>query len=127
MPPGRPHVLYVGRIEPRKGVDRLIRAMAQVQQRVHHVQLVLVGGGPDRAAVEALARELDVRVVFAGRVSDADLPAFYQAADVVCSPALGDESFGLVLLEAMAAGRPIVATNIAGTPRRHRKRTPGGG
>lgn len=114
MPPDRPHVLYVGRIEPRKGVDRLVRAMAQVQQRVPHVQLVLVGGGPDRDAIASLARELDVRVVFAGRVSDADLPSYYQAADVMCSPALGDESFGLVLLEAMAAGRPIVATNIAG-------------
>ncbi len=114
MPADRPHVLYVGRIEPRKGVDRLIRAMVQVQQCVPNVQLVVVGGGPDRAAVELLARELGVRVVFAGRVSDADLPAFYQAADVVCSPALGDESFGLVLLEAMAAGSPIVATNIDG-------------
>ena len=114
MPSDRPHVLYVGRIEPRKGVDRLIRAMAPVQERVPGVQLVIVGGGPDRAAIEALARELNVHVVFAGRVSDADLPGYYQAADVVCSPALGDESFGLVLLEAMAAGRPIVATNIAG-------------
>jgi phosphatidylinositol alpha-mannosyltransferase len=88
--------------------------MASVQARVPAVQLVIVGGGPDRPAVESLARELRVTVIFAGRVSDADLPRYYQAADVVCSPALGDESFGLVLLEAMAAGRPIVATNIAG-------------
>jgi phosphatidyl-myo-inositol alpha-mannosyltransferase len=114
MPADRPHVLYVGRMEPRKGVDRLVRAMSLVQARVPGVQLVVVGGGPDRAAVESLARELDVSVVFAGGVSDAGLPGYYQAADVVCSPALGDESFGLVLLEAMAAGRPIVATNIAG-------------
>jgi phosphatidylinositol alpha-mannosyltransferase len=114
MPADRRHVLYVGRIEPRKGVDRLVRAMAPVRDRIAGIRLVIVGDGPDRPAVESLARELGVSVVFAGRVSDGDLPAYYQAADVVCSPALGDESFGLVLLEAMAAGRPIVATNIAG-------------
>jgi phosphatidylinositol alpha-mannosyltransferase len=114
MPADRRHVLYVGRLEPRKGVDRLVRAMAAMQARVPGIQLVIVGDGPDRAAIEALAQELNVAIVFAGRVSDAVLPGYYQAADVVCSPALGDESFGLVLLEAMAAGRPIVATNIAG-------------
>jgi len=114
MPAGRRHVLTVGRLEPRKGVDRLIRAMAEVQARVSGLQLVIVGDGPDRAAVESLARELNVHAVFAGRVSDAELPGYYQAADVMCAPALGDESFGIVLIEAMAAGRPIVATNIAG-------------
>jgi len=110
----RRHVLYVGRVEPRKGVDCLIRAMADVQRHVDDVDLVLVGDGPGRAAVESLARELGVRLVSAGRASDADLPGYYQAADVVCSPALGDESFGIVLLEAMAAGRPVVASNITG-------------
>ena len=114
MRPDRRHVLYVGRLEPRKGVDRLVRAMATVQQRASDVQLVIVGDGPGRPALESQARELNVDALFAGRVSDADLPGYYQAADVVCSPALGDESFGIVLLEAMAAGRPIVATNIAG-------------
>jgi phosphatidylinositol alpha-mannosyltransferase len=88
--------------------------MAAAQSRVSDLHLVIVGEGPDRAAVEALARDVKVPIVFAGGVSDAHLPGFYQAADVVCSPALGDESFGLVLLEAMAAGRPIVASNIAG-------------
>ena len=114
MPANRRHVLYVGRLEPRKGVDRLMQAMATVQQRIADVQLVVVGDGPDRQALESQAQALGVRTVFAGRVTDADLPGYYQAADVVCSPALGDESFGIVLLEAMAAARPIVATNIAG-------------
>jgi phosphatidylinositol alpha-mannosyltransferase len=110
----RRYVLCVGRLEPRKGLDRLLQAMAIVRQHSPCAQLVVVGEGPDRAAIEAQARELDVNVLFAGRVGDDALPGFYQAADVVCAPALGDESFGIVLLEAMAAGRPIVASNIAG-------------
>jgi phosphatidyl-myo-inositol alpha-mannosyltransferase len=114
MPGGRPYVLYVGRLEPRKGIDRLLRAMATVRRRVPCAQLVVVGDGPDRAALEMAAHHMEAGVLFAGRVNDDDLPGFYSAADVVCSPALGDESFGIVLLEAMAAGRPIVATNIAG-------------
>ena len=109
-----PFVLYVGRLEPRKGVDRLIRAMSIVGRQRPAVRLAIVGDGPDRLALEALARDLDVAVVFAGRVSDEELPAYYHAADIVCSPALGDESFGIVLLEAMAAERPIVATRIEG-------------
>src|SRR5207302_1146501 len=88
MPADRRRVLYVGRLEPRKGVGRLVRAMAAVQHRVADVQLVIVGDGPDRAAAERLARDLDVSVMFAGRVSDDDLPGYYHAADVVCSPAL---------------------------------------
>jgi phosphatidyl-myo-inositol alpha-mannosyltransferase len=108
------YVLFVGRLEPRKGVDCLIRAMAIVQQRVRAARLVVVGDGPDRAAIETAARDAGVRVWFAGRVPEELLPAYYRAADVVCSPALGDESFGIVLLEAMAAGRPIVATRIEG-------------
>ena len=114
MPADRPSVLYVGRMEPRKGVDSLVRAMRIVQARVPGAQLVIVGGGPDRDVTQSLARELDVRAIFAGRVADEELPGYYQAADVVCSPALGDESFGITLLEAMAAGRPIVASDIAG-------------
>jgi phosphatidylinositol alpha-mannosyltransferase len=108
------YVLFVGRLEPRKGVDALIRAMAGVRERVAGATLVVVGDGPDRAALEAAASAGGVPVSFVGRVSDDDLPAYYRAADVVCSPARGGESFGIVLLEAMAAGRPVVATRIEG-------------
>jgi phosphatidylinositol alpha-mannosyltransferase len=110
----RRFVVFVGRLEPRKGVDRLIRAMPAVQQQAPDARLAIVGDGPDRAALEALARDAGVDALFTGRVSDEALPAYYRAADVVCSPALGDESFGIVLLEAMAAERPIVATRIEG-------------
>jgi len=114
MPPNQRHVLYVGRLEPRKGVEHLIHAMAVVQQTRDAVRLVVVGDGPDRESLEGAARAAGIAATFAGRVPDAELPGYYQSADIVCSPALGDESFGLVLLEAMAAGRPIVATQIAG-------------
>jgi phosphatidylinositol alpha-mannosyltransferase len=114
MPDPLRFVLFVGRLEPRKGVDRLIRAMPIVQSGAPDARLVIVGDGPDRAALEATARDAGVDVTFTGRVSDDALPAYYRAAEVVCSPALGGESFGIVLLEAMAAGRPIVATRIQG-------------
>jgi phosphatidylinositol alpha-mannosyltransferase len=108
------YVLFVGRLEPRKGVDCLVRAMAIVQQRQPSARLIIVGDGPDRRTIEAAAQSAAVPIAFAGRVSDDMLPSYYHAADVVCSPALGGESFGIVLLEAMAAGRPIVATRIEG-------------
>jgi phosphatidyl-myo-inositol alpha-mannosyltransferase len=111
------NVLFVGRLEPRKGVDRLIRAVAIVQRHIGGVRLVIVGDGPDRAALESLARDERVDAVFAGQIADHDLPAYYRAADLVSSPALGGESFGIVLLEAMAAERPIVATRIDGYAR----------
>ena len=108
------HVLYVGRLEPRKGVETLIRAMPSVTQHDSHAWLLVVGDGPERPALEELARRLDARVRFAGRVDDDQLPGYVQAADIVCSPALGGESFGIVLLEAMACGKAIVASRIDG-------------
>src|SRR5439155_14104623 len=110
----RRHVLYVGRFEPRKGVDCLIRAMAQVQRQLPDASLVIVGDGTSRSALTDLAREAGASVNFAGRVTDDALPAYFQAADIVCAPALGGESFGIVLLEAMAAGTAVGASRIEG-------------
>lgn len=106
-------VLYVGRLEPRKGVATLIDAMAQVGPRVG-ATLVVVGDGPERAALEARAMRAGTRVIFVTDVTDEELPAYYQAADVVCAPAIGGESFGIVLIEALAAGKPVVASRIDG-------------
>ena len=114
MPPGRPHVLYVGRLEPRKGLDHLVDAIALVRCDVPDVRLVIVGSGPDRGALIERARVAGVDALFAGAVTDEQLPAFYQAADVLCAPATFGESFGIVLLEAMAAGCPVVASSIEG-------------
>jgi phosphatidyl-myo-inositol alpha-mannosyltransferase len=114
IPAERPIVLYVGRLEARKGVDVLVRAMARVRASVADALLVVAGDGSDRASLEALALETNAPVTFAGRVADENLAAYVQAAEIVCSPALGGESFGIVLLEGMAAGKPIVASRIAG-------------
>jgi phosphatidylinositol alpha-mannosyltransferase len=107
-------VLYVGRLEPRKGVATLVEAMARVQRGHADARLVVIGDGPDRASLAELAARAGTRVLFAGAIDDDALPAFYQAADVVCAPALGGESFGIVLLEALASGKPVVASRIAG-------------
>jgi len=114
MTADRLNVLYVGRLEPRKGVDHLIRAMTDVHRRAPGAALVVVGDGPDRDALADLARTSGIEVEFVGRVDDDELPAYFQASDVVCAPATGGESFGVVLIEAMACAKPIVASRIEG-------------
>jgi phosphatidylinositol alpha-mannosyltransferase len=113
LPADRPLVVYVGRLEARKGVDHLIRAIAIARKELPAILLAIVGDGSERASLTALADGTDA-VRFLGRVGDAELPAWIQAADVVCSPAVGGESFGIVLLEAMACGKAIVASRIEG-------------
>ncbi len=111
---GVPHLLCVGRLEPRKGVEHLIDAVAHLRDMNPAPRLVIAGEGPDAAALRARAQQAGVDAWFAGRVDEAQLVACYQHADVVCAPAVGGESFGIVLLEAMAAGRAIVAADIDG-------------
>jgi phosphatidylinositol alpha-mannosyltransferase len=108
------HVLYVGRLEPRKGVDRLVAAMSRVQRRLANARLVVVGSGPDRESLRQLAAARTTDILFMGDVPDPELPALYQWSELACAPAIGDESFGIVLLESLAAGTPVVATRIEG-------------
>jgi phosphatidylinositol alpha-mannosyltransferase len=112
---GRPTILFVGRYnEPRKGFKYLLKALPAVRQAVPGARLVVVGRGkPDRYRQFLAARRID-DVVFAGCVSQADLPRYYASCDVFCAPSTGRESFGIVLLEAMASGRPVVASDIPG-------------
>lgn len=113
--PDRKSVLFVGRLEKRKGVMYLIRAMAEVQKRLPDAWLDIVGDGPDRAKLEAMVRDLGVKhVKFHGKVDDAEKIRMLHAATVFSSPARYGESFGIVLLEAMAAGTPIVAGDNPG-------------
>ena len=111
---GKLNILFVGRLEKRKGVDYLLRAFAQLKGEGRQVRLIIVGPGTRlRKGYEKIAREIG-DVVFAGYVPNPDLPRYYASAHVFCAPATGEESFGMVLLEAMAMGRPVVATAILG-------------
>jgi phosphatidylinositol alpha-mannosyltransferase len=114
---GKTNLLFVGRWEPRKGLKYLIRAFTLVHKQFPNTRLIVVG--PDGGHRAAMARSLigmgiaaDVDLV--GAVSDEVLPRYYQTADIVCYPATGSESMGIVLLEAMAAGRPIVSSATQG-------------
>jgi phosphatidylinositol alpha-mannosyltransferase len=111
--PGAPRrsVLFLGRLESRKGLEVLIRAMAGLADL--DVSLVVAGSGPEKRSARALARRLGVRTKWLGRVSEEDKPRIYRSADVYCAPALGGESFGIVLLEAMAAGTPVVCSDLS--------------
>jgi phosphatidyl-myo-inositol alpha-mannosyltransferase len=113
----RPTVLFVGRLEKRKGLRYLLRAWPMVLERVPDARLVVVGRGRPLEGYKRFAARQGWSpsdVVFAGYVSPEDLPRYYQSADVFCAPNTGQESFGIVLLEAMAAGAPIVASDIPG-------------
>ena len=116
LPLGEPIVLFVGRIEPLKGIDILLRAVAQLDS---HLRLLVVGGDEKdasrKADLRALAQALgiDQRVQFVDAVPHHKLPLYYNAADVCVIPSYW-ESFGLVALEAMACGVPVVASSVGG-------------
>ncbi|MBI2909972.1 MAG: glycosyltransferase family 4 protein [Chloroflexi bacterium] len=113
---GKLNILFVGRLEKRKGVDCLLKAYVLVKREFPDSRLIVAGPETGlREGYEKFVREKGLRdVVFAGYVSDEDLPRYYETADVFCAPATGWESFGIVLLEAMASARPIVASDIEG-------------
>ena len=110
-----PVLLFVGRLEQRKGLEHAVRAFAHLKTRHPRLRLVVVGDGPERdRCQELLPAGLRVDVDMLGRVSDSDLPRCYKSADVFMAPATGGESFGIVLLEALAAGTPVVASDLPG-------------
>jgi phosphatidylinositol alpha-mannosyltransferase len=114
--PGRVNILFVGRLDPRKGVHHLIAAMPRLVELTHGgVQLLIVGDSYLRPKLEAaVGQGARGHVRFLGHVPSADLPRWYATGDIFVSPASGNESFGIVLIEAMASGRAVVASDIPG-------------
>jgi phosphatidylinositol alpha-mannosyltransferase len=113
---GKVNILFVGRLEKRKGVNYLLGAYKRVKQEISNSRLIIVGPGTRlRGKYEKQVKRSGLKdVVFVGYVSYDELPRYYRTADIFCAPATGWESFGIILLEAMAMGKPIVASNIEG-------------
>jgi phosphatidylinositol alpha-mannosyltransferase len=109
------NILFVGRLEKRKGLGDLLRAYRAIGDRVPQRRLIIVGDGPLRSKVESyITRHRLPNVVLAGYVPESVKPRYYNSADIFCAPATGAESFGIVLLEALASGLPVVATEVPG-------------
>jgi glycosyltransferase involved in cell wall biosynthesis len=108
-------VLSVGRLVPGKGHAVLLSALARLREEGIDTRATLVGDGPERESLERLAAELRLDVRFAGAVGQDELPVFYADADLFCLPTFA-EGLGVVLLEAMACGLPVVSTLVMGVP-----------
>jgi phosphatidylinositol alpha-mannosyltransferase len=113
LPEGR-RILFVNRLDRRKGFPIMVRAFAIISNRYPDALLVVAGDGKERRAVRGLPERVRDRVVMLGSVPHHLLPPYHAASEVFCAPATGRESFGIVLVEAMAAGLPVVASDIPG-------------
>lgn len=110
-----PKILFVGRFEPRKGLKYFFQAFPMVLREFPSAKLIVVGSGVlERYYRRYVDEHIKEHVIFAGYVSPGDLPKYYASCDIFCSPATGGESFGIVLLEAMSSGKPIVAFDNPG-------------
>jgi phosphatidylinositol alpha-mannosyltransferase len=109
-PTDGPTIFFLGRHEPRKGLDVLVAAMDDLPDDVH---LWVAGDGPQTAELKERTKD-DPRIEWLGRIGDGEVASRLRGADVFCAPSLHGESFGVVLLEAMAAGTAIVAGDLPG-------------
>jgi len=115
---GTLNILFVGRFEERKGLIHLLKAYHRLRKRKVDARLLIIGDGPKRREYRRFVGLRGIRdVEWLGRVSDDEKVRYFASADIFCAPNTGQESFGIVLLEAMAAGVPIVASDIHGFKR----------
>ena len=113
--PDKKTLLYVGRLEARKGVTHLLKAFKVLHEKYPDTQLLIGGNGPDRAALEKQAIDEGTGdVLFLGYLEDAHKKELLQRADLFCAPAIYGESFGVILIEALASGQVVVAGNNPG-------------
>ena len=113
LPPGR-KMLFVGRLEPRKGFQIAMRAFVRLAEEMPDLLFLVVGEGRERRVLRELEPALRERVIMLGHVPREALPTYHAASHVFIGSAIGSESFGIVLVEAMAAGLPVVVSDIAG-------------
>lgn len=109
---GKFNLLSVGRLDERKGIPYLLKAFKKLKKKFpRSLRLILVGDGPEKTKIQNLIKKLKITkgTELIGEVSEKDLPGFYKSGSLLVAPATHGESFGLILLEAMAAGLPIVA------------------
>jgi phosphatidylinositol alpha-mannosyltransferase len=111
--PGR-RLLFVGRLHRRKGFPVAVEAFRLLADRRPDIRLIVAGDGGERATADRLQPPVRARVTFLGTVTRDELPRYHTACDLLIAPSLGGESFGYVLVEAMAAGLPVVASRIPG-------------
>ena len=113
---GKLNIVFMGRLEFRKGLNYLLKAFYDVKREMPNTRLIICGPGTRlRKRYEQWVKDNHLQdVVFTGMVNFDEQPSYYRTADIFCAPNTSHESFGLVLVEAMATGRPVVATNIEG-------------
>ncbi|MDP3620182.1 MAG: glycosyltransferase family 4 protein [Ramlibacter sp.] len=107
-------VLFAGKLVARKRPADLVQAVAQLRSEGRSVVIVWAGDGPERNALDFLAKSLHVPTVFLGFCNQTELPAIYRSADVLALPSDGSETWGLVVNEAMACGTPCVVSDACG-------------
>jgi phosphatidylinositol alpha-mannosyltransferase len=111
--PGR-KLLFVGRLHRRKGFPVAVEAFRLLAEVRPDIRLIVAGDGEERTALDRLEPALRARVTMLGTVPHDQLPRYHVACDLLVAPSLGGESFGYVLVEAMGAGLPVVASRIPG-------------
>jgi len=109
------NILFLGRIEERKGLIYLLKALKILEKKFQNARLVVIGEGPLKSYCQGWLKKYKLKnVIFKGAVKEVDIPSYYRSCDIFCSPAIFGESFGLVLVEAMACQKPVVAFANAG-------------
>lgn len=108
-------LLFVGRLVPSKGVEYLIKALVPVSKVYPDLKLLIIGDGPEAARLKKLTLKLNLKnnIKFLGSQNNQDLPTYYNLADIFIGPSL-QEGFGIVFLEALACGTPIIASEVGG-------------